>query len=243
MAECIHGFENGLCDSCFPKAAPVKPVVARVVQPRTSSGGRAGKQPPRPTFVVADQRVYHVTHVSNLEAIVDAGELNATATPVVDVSSDLTHELRSTAEFAANQRVSDHVSFYLSPQATVWDSLREGAVDPRWSDAARAAAVSDIVVLVSNFGALGTPVVTDGDAAGSVTRFATDPGSVDRLLRTLYGTEQARDAEVLAPEPIPFEAIQLVGVANEPMRERVREIVGSTKIVVYPPWFQPTPAS
>lgn len=243
MAECIHGFENGLCDSCFPKAAPVKPVAARVVQPRTSSGGRAPKEPRRPAFVVADQRVYHVTHVSNLEAIVDAGELSASSEPVVDVSSALTHELRSTAEFGAGRRVSDHVAFYLSPQATVWDSLREGAVDPRWSDAARTSASSDFVVLVSNIGALGTPVVTDSDAAGSLTRFATDADSVDRLLRVLYGTKQARDAEVLAPEAIPFTAIQLVGVANEPMRDRVREIVGSTKVVVYPPWFQPTPAA
>jgi hypothetical protein len=199
--------------------------------------------PPRPAFVVADQRVYHVTHVSNLEAIVDAGELNASSDPIIDVSSDLTHELRSIAEFGNNRRVSDHVAFYLSPQATVWDSLREGALDPRWSDAARSAATSDFVVLVSNIGALGSPVISDSDAASSVTRFATDASAIDQLLRGLYGTDEARDAEVLAPESIPFTAIQLVGVANEPMRDRVREIVGSTKVVVYPPWFQPTPAA
>jgi hypothetical protein len=68
--------------------------------------------------------------------------------------------------------------------------------------------------------------------------FATTPSEVDGMLRRLHGTDQVRDAEVLVKDSFAFDAVQLIGVANEPMRDRVRELVGDTKVAVYPPWFQ-----
>jgi hypothetical protein len=42
---------------------------------------------------------------------------------------------------------------------------------------------------------------------------------------------------VLATGPVSFSAIQLIGVANDRVRDRVRGYT-ATKVAVYPPWFQ-----
>jgi len=241
VQECIHGLEVPRCDLCYPKAQPEKPVVARrSAAPRSQRV--AGVSTTRKSIDPAQQRVYHVTHISNLAPILDAYELRADATPVVDVSTPLTRELRATAEVAPERSVADHVPFYLAPTAAVWDELRRGAEDEtKWSAAARAAASVDFIVLVSTVAGLGVDaIVTDGDAAGSVTRFSSGD-EITRALTRLHDTEAIDVAEVLAPEVVSFEAIQLIGVANDRVRDRVRELIdgGSpVKVAVYPPWFQ-----
>lgn len=243
MQECIHGLEVPLCDVCYPKAAPEKPAATRAVRaPSVRSPRVTGVTSSRRSIDPAQQRVFHVTHVRNLEEILASGSVSADATPAVDLSTDLTRELRITAEVSPGRSVAEYVPFFLSPAATTWDDLRRGAEDEtRWSAAARAAASVDFVALVTTVAALGPDtVVTDGDAAGSVTRFFGGDDIV-RALTRLHDSEALDAAEVLAAGSVPFEAIQLIGVANDPARERVRAILGSTrtKVVVYPPWFQP----
>jgi hypothetical protein len=239
VPECIHGLETPLCDVCYPKTQPIKPLAAKV----TRSGGArtarvAGVSTSRKSIDPARQRVYHVTHIRNLESILDAGAVGAGVTPTVDVSTDLTRELRLTAEVGADRSVADYVPFYLAPTATLWDDLRRGAEDEtRWSAAARAAASVDFVVLVTTVSALGSDaVIADGDAAASLTRFATGDGIVAALTR-LHDSETVDAAEVLALQSVPFDAIQLIGVANDRVRDRVRDLT-PTKVAVYPPWFQ-----
>lgn len=237
MPECIHGLEIPLCDICYPKAVPEKP---RVVRPATTRAPRvAGVTTTRKSISSAEQRVYHVTHIRNLESIVAQGLL-ADAAPLVDLSTDLTRELRRSAEVTPGDSVADYVPFYLSPTATLWEQLREGAADEtRWSAAARAAASTDFVFLVSTVAALGPEtVVTDGDAAGSLTRFAGGE-AVTRMLEHLHDSEQSMEAEVLTKGSVPFDAVQLIGAANDRMREQVKRL-SSIRVAVYPPWFQPT---
>jgi hypothetical protein len=191
---------------------------------------------------IADQRVFHITHVRNLEAILASGALDATASPLVDVSSELARELRATVEVSPGVSVAEFVPFYLAADANLWLELRRGAVEPRWSAAARAAASADFVLLVSTVAALGdSAVICDGDAAGMYTRFAVSPDSADGMLRRLHATEQQRDAEALVRGSVPFDAVTLIGVANDPLRDSVREILAAagraTKVAVYPPWF------
>ena len=238
VPECIHGLEIQLCDICSPKAPPEKSLVARrVVVPRATrvSGVRTSRKSIDP----ARQRVYHVTHIRNLELVLDFGLLSGSASPIVDVSSPLTRELRRTAEVVPARSVADHVAFYLTPSATLWADLLSGAQDEtRWSAAARAAASVDFVVLVTTVAALGEDaVVADGDAAASFTRF-TSGNEITQALTRLHDSDKLDGAEVLAWESVPFAAIQLIGVANDPVRDRVRELT-STKVAVYPPWFLP----
>jgi hypothetical protein len=237
VPECIHGLEIPLCDICYPKTQPVKPVPVRTARaPRTTR--IAGVSTSRKSVDPARQRVYHVTHIDNLESILDADRLSADATPIVDLSTELTRELRLTAEVGSGRPVADHVPFYLAPTAARWDELRRGAEDEtRWSAAARAAASVDFVVLVTTVSALGPDaVVADGDAAASLTRFASGE-EITAALTRLHDTESFDAAEVLAPGAVDFGVIQLIGVANDRVRDRVREQT-STKVAVYPPWFQ-----
>jgi hypothetical protein len=248
MAECIHGFDEGLCDICFPKAAPVRPVASRVSSRATGTTARreprasAAPRVRTPAPALLDQRVYHVTHVSNLASILADGALvaPALASPSVDVSSALTRELRQTAEVTGGGSVAEYVPFYLAPDADGWVELREGAEQPRWSAAARAAVPTDFVLLVSTVRALGEVSLADGDAAGTYTRFASGEAVLGMLDR-LHGSSTLAGAEALVRESVPLDAVQLVGVASDPVRDRVRGLLHdagrSTKVVVYPPWF------
>lgn len=234
-AECIHGFEPGLCDTCYPKVQPERPKVVRPKRVATSKRA-APLIAARPKMTAAEQRAFHITHLGNLESILTSGELLADARPPIDVSSELTRELRATAEVAAGEPVSGYVPFYLDPQATLWLELRDGSADPRWSAAARGASSADFVFLITTVAALGLDVViADGDAASTYTRFAVG-GDVDHMLERLHDTDVRPDAEALAKSRVPWDAVQLIGVANERIRDRVRQLT-STKVAVYPPWF------
>jgi hypothetical protein len=259
VQECIHGLEIPLCDICYPKAVVEKPKVARVATPRTPRV--AGVSTSRKSINVGEQRVYHVTHIRNLELILTSGAIlpdselfGEESHPIaVDLSTALTRELRRTVEVPAGRiadidgspvtvpgaAVSGYVPFFLSPTPTLWDDLRRGAGDEtRWSAAARSAAFTDFVFLVTTVKALGSStVIADGDAAGATTLFAAGE-SIGTMLQRLHGSDAALEAEALVPGSVPVEAIQLIGVANDRVRERVRDLT-STKVAVYPPWFQP----
>ena len=190
------------------------------------------------------QRVYHVTHLRNLEAIVIDEAIRADAAPEVDVSSATTRELRRSVELATGGTVADRVPFQLSPNSSRWNELRSGAAGVHWSDAARAANPLEFVILVTSAGAVGPDVLfANGDAAAPATRFAAgDAGTA--LLRASFALDpDLLDAELLAAAPVPFSAITLVGVANEPVRDLVRQLLADVggaapKVAVYPPWFQ-----
>lgn len=256
MAECIHGFDEGLCDICFPRKVlePVPTVAASATRtapraPRTSSTSRpagrvAGSSGPKlPPF--GSRRLYHVTHARNLESILLDGELRAIGSglaPDVDPVQPVVRELRARAGTGDGRHAADLVPFALSPDADHWIELRNGAPGSLWTPAATAFAAADFVVLVAVAKDLGGDlVIADGDAAAPVTRF--HPGDPAR------GVAQAarRDpgltaAEVLVPAPVPLSALNLIAVANEPMRARVRgmfrDVEGvAPRVVVHPPWF------
>jgi hypothetical protein len=270
--ECIHGLDHGLCDACFPKAAPEVPVAVakpRVTRPRASSLTAPRKPAPagslrNPPVDVSDQRIYHVTHVSNLADILSSGRLLADASdawekrPVVDISSTETRESRRTIVVSDDQgaSVASYVPFFLSPTSSVWVSVRENVADPRLSAAIRESLPSDYVILVSSVKAVldaheaeeaervAAVVVTDGDAAHTLTRFATTREAADRVLRKLRADEESVQilaAEYLVRDEVPFELVSLIGVANDKARDTVKAIVKAsdfaTRVAVYPPWF------
>jgi hypothetical protein len=213
---------------------------------RTPAPGATGKaaevRPP-----ALPHRIYHVTHISNLPLILEAGELrpSATAEPALRLSSEITSELRSTAPVADGVTVHDCVAFSLSPLATWWGEVQDGAAGPTWSDAARAASTVDFVVLGVDIAAVANElVVSDGDAAASLTRLGSGADGRDRMLARAAASPWAlQAAEALVPGPVPLDRVALVAVANDRRRDEVRALLksaGSTaKVAVYPPWFVP----
>jgi len=260
VAECIHGFDEGLCDICYPRRAATAPgprsaraaTGPRASRPAGRSGGSRPSSPADPSappLTLATQRAFHFTHLRNLEAIVVDGALRAAAAPELDLSSPTVRALRAETEADRGRSVAEYVAFHASPQATRWREVRDGAPGPHWSDAARRLRPSEFVVLVAPAAALGDELVaTDGDAAAPASRFAVGPDAATALLRRVrHADPQLADVELLAPDAVPLSGIALIGVPNEPVRDRVRAMLAedgragpAPKIAVYPPWFAPS---
>ncbi|MCS0500305.1 DUF4433 domain-containing protein [Protaetiibacter mangrovi] len=249
MAECIHGFDEGLCDVCFPRT-PVTPT--RVAPTRTATARTPGRPAARTAASVGapaslrlpGRRVQHVTHLRTLESIALDGELRADAEPDVDVSSATTRELRATATVPDGRSVASLVAFSIAPDSTRWQELREGALGSHWSDAARAAKPTEFAILALPVDALGSDVVfADGDAGAVATRFAAGVEAGTAALRRLHASDpEFRDAELLVAGPVPIDAIAVITVANDRVRDEVRALFADAgrpvpRIAVYPPAF------
>jgi hypothetical protein len=260
--ECIHGFADGLCATCNPKPLP-EPVAAsrpaartRVASPprATVRSLRAAARVPvgsLPADTLLEQRIYHVTHLSNLAGILEQRAIIAGAVPQLDLSSDELRTERAEISIPGSpeRSLTDYVPFFLSPEAGLWQSLRSGHDHPRVSAAARAAEPFDFVFLVSTVrhvvGADPSFVLADGNVEADATRFASTREDAERMLYRLRAesdSERLQNAELLVADRLPLESVSLIGVANDKVRSAVRDILAgsdfSPKISVYPPWFQ-----
>ena len=260
--ECIHGFVDGLCATCNPKPIPEAAASTRpATRTRVATAPRATVRSLRaaaripvgtaPADNLLEQRIYHVTHVSNLPAILASRGLAAGSTPILDLSPDEVRLERAEISVPGGpaQNLAGYVPFFLSPDAQLWQTLRAGDEHPRLSKKAHAADTYDFVFLVStvkhvvNAGA--EFVVADRNSEGSTTRFATTREDAERMLHRLRsdnGGEHLLDAELLVADRLPLESVTLVGVANDRVRQVVRDMLAGSdftpKISVYPPWFQ-----
>ena len=261
--ECIHGFVDELCATCNPKPLPEHVAASRptarsrvAAPPRvTVRSLRAAARIPvgsAPADTLLEQRIYHLTHLSNLPGILGARAVVAAAVPQLDLSTAELREERAEISIPgiAQLRLADFVPFFLSPEAGLWQSLRSGREHPRLSGAARSAEPLDFVFLVSTMGHVvsGDPafVLADGSAEGIGTRFATNREDAERMLYRLRAesdVERLLNAEILVAQRLPLESVTLIGVANDKVRSAVRDVMAGSdftpKISVYPPWFQP----
>lgn len=246
--------------STTPRAAPKTAVVR---EPRTTAAARSST-----ARIAADnvgeQRIYHVTHVRNLAAILESGALYADTNeslaprPQVDISAADTRAARRAALVAGDgsASVADYVPFFLSPNAALWDSVRAGEADPRLVLDALGSTAGDFVILVSTVKTVlagraeaieadeASVTITDGDAGAPLTRFAATAAGADRMLRLLRAnpdSEVLHSAELLVADEFPFELVTLVGVTNDKVRDVVKPLFAGSvfrpKVVVYPPWF------
>lgn len=253
MAECIHGFEAGLCDTCYPRPLPeaVKPVTptkrtpAGGTKPRRRAPGEA-KQPERKTVPLAERRIYHVTHLRNLESILIDGAIRPGVNPAVDLMAPAVRERRAAVEVVPGAPVAEFVPFSLTPDARWWHEVRTGAHDAHWSAAARSSSPTQFAILVGTVGSIGDEVVlADADPSEALTHFSVGRDAASIALRRI--TE--RDPDLIEPEILsrgdyPTEKLALIAVPSEPVKERVRQMLAeidrpAPRVAVFPPWFRP----
>jgi hypothetical protein len=256
VIECIHGLDEELGDLCSPRQRPelpdpVVPVrkapAARKAPARVPGAKRVGVEV-LPDFDLANMRVHHWTHVSNVEGILAEGRIRAGATPELDVSSPETREKREAVTVPSGAAVSAHVPFALSPDASTWNEVRSGAAGEHWSDAARSTKATDFVVLVAPVASLdGNLVVADVDATAPLARFAAGIAEGGALVRRAsLADPELLAVEILVPDSVDLSAVTLIGVPNDKMRDRVKALVNEAggakpRVAVYPPWFRPSP--
>ena len=212
------------------------------------------------------QRIYHVTHRRNLAAILASGQLIADASeawetrPTVDISTTEARQARRSTVVAqpGDVTVAQYVPFFLTPDSAVWMGVRSRSADPRLAIDFDEFAASDFVMLVSTVktvvdsraddekSGVAPIVVSDGDAAHALTRFASTSADAQRMLHTLRADKESPailSAEFLVRDSLPFELVSLVGVANDRSRDDVKDVLHAAgfrlKVSVYPPWFQP----
>jgi hypothetical protein len=259
VAECIHGFDEGECDICFPRKAAEPPPTVAATATRTAPRvaplrsrrltERPAAAPPKlPPF--GSRRLYHVTHIRNLESILLDGAIRAAAAgadPDVDITAPVLRRLREETSVGDGRPVAGFVPFALSTDAEWWRELREGAEGARWSAAARLAAATEYVALVVAAERIGPDVViAEGDSSAPATHFLI--GEPPRSLAIAVRRDpELTTTEVLVAERVPLEAVVLLGVPNEPMRTKVRQMFRAVeltppKVVVHPPWFSPAEA-
>jgi hypothetical protein len=265
-----------MCAACYPKAPP-EPAVAAAAQTRlraprrntaavrTASFRARSLAGSGPVDDVSEQRIYHVTHVRNLPDILISGALfadesvNWSERPAIDASSPETRAVRRTTPVAGSgdATVAHFVPFFLSPNASLWQSIRSNVADPRLSAEILGSDAADFVILVSTVKTLTDSaqadstrvipfVVADGDAGHVLTRFATTREDAERSLRRLRADQEGdspaiAQAELLVEETFPFESVTLIGVAHDKARAAVKKILAESefapKVAVYPPWF------
>ncbi|MCD5347797.1 DarT ssDNA thymidine ADP-ribosyltransferase family protein [Agromyces sp. S2-1-8] len=201
--ECIHGFDEGLCATCFPPKQPeptatttspvrgstrenartathsTRTATAEASRPssRPSSSARPLTAPP---LEVGTMRIYHVTHLDNLAKILGSGAIvpdSGGANPVVDIAAPAVREYRRTAEVPGTDAVlADYVPFLLTPDAHVWDAVRTGTPDPRLRADAVERPAADHVLLVGSVAAARGALTASGTIAASATD-ASLPGA------------------------------------------------------------------
>ena len=154
--ECIHGFEVEFCATCSPAPTFEAPVVkkARPASRPTSLRAPAPSRSAQPAVIVGDQRIYHITHIGNLAAIVARGSMLPDHAEEHDEAVGVfSHDGRADREATRvpgrDSSVADHVPFVLTPHASVWESIRAGIEDPRLADGAAGAAPAAFVILAT----------------------------------------------------------------------------------------------
>ena len=249
MTECIHGLDAERCDACAPrkptsadsKAGAVKPTRAR---PQRSA--RVGASTKHVAVDTGTRRIFHLTHVKNLEGILAQKQIlsdAAGANPVIDISAADNRELRREVSAGAAS-VASYVPFFLAADAHLWEGMRSGVANYRLAEDAERIPASEFVILVGSVSGAGPDaMITDGDAADPATRFSSPDQLGGRMPRRFFEEEDSiRSAEFLAPNAFPITSITLIGVANDKVRAHVRTMVSAHgfahKVSVYPPWFQ-----
>lgn len=259
MTECIHGFDDGLCDICFPRIPVVKDDAATTAArgrasataARRSSARASAKTTTAPVSrhqaPIGPRRIYHVTHLNNLESILTEGAITAGAKPNFDLLAPDARVERDGIEVFPGTQLTEFVPFSLSPNATWWNDVRSGAHYSSWSAEARSVPATQYVILVGTVASVGDEVVvSDSDVSGSDPHFGVGPVAGASLLqRTLFADPDLLEPEVLAPRSYSIDDVVLLAVPNEPVRDKVKAMLKAAgghapKLAVYPPWFQPT---
>ena len=183
--------------------------------------------------------LYHLTHIANLRSIWDLGLLSHDRahdqTGPVDIADPQVIALRAELQDTVFGRaLHDYVPLYFTPKNPML--YRRRAIQP---ELAMLCFSKDVLLLDG-------AVFTDGNAASRRTRFFDDYQRLDQLdwdcIRAVRWTEfpdgrRKRCAEVLVPDGLGREHLQLVAVSNAAAAQAAQDVLTRRPVRVEPTWF------
>lgn len=182
--------------------------------------------------------IYHITDVVNLPAILAAGGLHSDAvmarrTPAVVIGYDHI-KLRRLREIrvpcCGDRFVGEFVPFYYCPRSPMLYTINRGATG---RPAGCQRTIIHLVSRVADGLALDRPwAISDGNAGAFHASFYADADALERELnwaaieaRQWQGMTHQKAAEFLVADFFPFERIHLIGCHNQPVANRVRDML------------------
>lgn len=213
----------------------------------------SGPPPPVPT------PIYHITHVRNLPAILASGGLACASAlrqhgvAYADIAHEHIQDRRATTPVPCGPGgvLHDYVPFYFAPRSPMLYSNHRGNVP---SNAEGQRPIVHLVTTAQRMQALGVSFAfTDGHGTMEITDFYDDLtalGQVDwAIMRARYWSDtdedsdrrRRRQAEFLVRAHVPWTAIEVVGVIDEPTRAAVLQALAGVdyrpRVVVRRDWY------
>lgn len=199
-----------------------------------------------------DLRIYHITHLENLNGILAAGGLWSDAivarqNPAVigyeHIKQRRLNEIR--VPCSGNRFVGEFVPFYFCPRSPMLYTINVGGTGlPRGCQSSIIHLVSRVSIAVS----LGTPwAISDGNAGAYHTSFYDQLSALDDIdwdaIRTdsWQGKTHQKAAEFLAADTYSWSAFEEIGCENEKTASEVEQLLIGQKhqprVTVQRAWY------
>ncbi len=203
--------------------------------------------------------IYHITHIKNLESILNTGGLIANNTLKQQQISYLDIAHRTIQDRRAQKLVPcgkggclhDYVPFYFAPRSPMLYTINKGNVEGYEEGQ------NPVIHLVSNAELVAANnldfVFTDGHAVMAYAEFYKDLQQLSvidwKLMQSKYWSntnddpnrKYRRQAEFLVHQFCPWKLITQIGVANNTVQVEVQQILqkfnSQIPIQVYPSWY------
>jgi len=209
----------------------------------------------------AEPKIFHITHVANLQQIVTRGALWSDAKcraadpspKVVGMSNIKERRLRWGLNCHPGTRVGDYVPFYFCPRSVMLYILHRGnhpELTYRGGQGPIVHLVADLRSTVSWANSEQHPwAFSDRNAADAMAEFFTSLRDLARIDWRAVNQRDFRDprikegkqAEFLVYEVLPWTLVEHVGVQSEATRKRVLEALRgsehSPSVQVEPSWY------
>jgi ssDNA thymidine ADP-ribosyltransferase, DarT len=202
--------------------------------------------------------IYHITHLDNLNSIVQRGLLSNTCLQLTkqtfrDISYGNIQDRRAVKSVpcAAKGVLHDYVPFYFAPRSPMLYTIYKGNV-PGYQGGQ-----DPVLHLVTDLEAIEKAELvftfTDGHAVMDYSNFYIDPEDLQEIdwdvMRLTCWNDTTddpnrkckRQAEFLVHHAFPWNLIQEIGVINQSIQSQVRQLLQQindfTPVNVYPNWY------
>lgn len=206
-------------------------------------------------------QVYHITHIDNLAGILRDGALLSDAamtnrggpSSVIGMSGIKARRLQLLVYCHAGTKVGEYVPFYFCPRSIMLFVIHKGNhpnLAYRGGQGAILHLEADVLRIIAWASSIGRKwAISLGNASTRYARFECTANALGLLNWQAIANNdftdpdvsEGKQAEFLVHESFPWTLVDRIGVQNQRMRQRVRQVVQSSShrpsVDVLPSWY------